>query len=77
MGSNEDKRGRVWEVEGGARGLRGREQSGRWAGERKGGGMGLKRENSAMSSRVLKNMSCWAGLDNYCHLWGVQCKRTK
>lgn len=39
---------------------------------REGGrGMGLTRENSAMSSHVLKNMSCQAGLGNYCHLCGV------
>lgn len=33
--------------------------------------MGINRENSGMSSHVLKKMSCQAGLDNYCHLWDV------
>lgn len=33
--------------------------------------MGIKRENSGISSHVLKKMSCQAGLDNYCHWWDV------
>lgn len=32
---------------------------------------GNKERKFKMSSHVLKQMSCQAGLDNYCHLWDV------
>lgn len=70
-GLNEERKGIVWEVERGVGGPHARELSGRWDGEREGRGMGVKRENSETASHVLKKMSCQAGLDNYCHLWGV------